>query len=95
MLPLRGTLAIIILLTQNDLVSPSKVYFSLIVSYGRFGFNSSGAVPAIDIALDYVKRNQILPNYELAYERAADSEVGTQISMVTYLYSVAIKFTIC
>ena len=34
--------------------SATPVYFSLIVSYGEFGFNSSGGIPAVDIALDYI-----------------------------------------
>ena len=59
------------------MASSGNVYFSLIVSYGEFGFNSSGAIPAVDIALDYVKRNQILPNYNLTYESARNSMVGS------------------
>ena len=43
---------------RND---PKPVYFSLIISNGEKGFNSSGAVPAIDLALETVQRHQLLP----------------------------------
>ena len=81
------TLAItIILLTRWYLVSASsKIHFSFIVSCGEFGFNSSGAIPAVDIALDYVKRNQILPNYTLTYERIGDSKVSNLATCIHYL----------
>ena len=63
--------------TQTCLAgSPVKVYFSLIVSYGEFVFNSSGAIPAANVALEYINRSQILPGYELTYERARNSQVG-------------------
>lgn len=67
--------------TQTCLASsPDKVYFSLIVSYGEFGFNSSGAIPAVNVALEYINRSQILPGYELTYERARNSQVQLRIS---------------
>ena len=52
------------------------VYFSLIVSYGEFGFDSSGGIPAVNISLKYIDRNQILPGYQLMYERVLNSKVG-------------------
>lgn len=55
--------------------STTPVYFSLIVSYGEFGFNSSGGIPAVDIALDYINRNQLLPEYELCYKTMRNSKV--------------------
>ena len=55
--------------------SATPVYFSLIVSYGEFGFNSSGGIPAVDIALDYINRSQLLPAYELRYKTARNSKV--------------------
>ena len=59
-----------------DSSSNVPVYFSLVVSYGEYGFNSSGAIPAVNIALDYVNRTQILPGYELTYETVRDSKVS-------------------
>ena len=49
--------------------------FSLIVSYGQFGFNSSSNIPAIDLALEHINTTGILGEYELQYYRAKDSKV--------------------
>lgn len=56
--------------------APKPVYFSLIVSYGEFGFDSSGGIPSVDIALNYINRSQILPGYQLMYEKPRNSKVG-------------------
>ena len=49
----------------------------LITSYGRFGYNSSGTLPAADIALETINnRTDILPGYKLVYGVARDSEVS-------------------
>jgi len=68
------------LLAHLDAVRSSDqkpvVYFSLIVSYGEFGFDSSGGIPAVNISLNYIHRNQILPGYQLMYERVLNSKVG-------------------
>lgn len=70
--------AITLILARSILAGPSNnVYFSLIVSNGEFGYNSTGAIPAVDIALEYVKSNQILPDYNLMYERVGNSKVGS------------------
>ena len=46
-------------------------------SFGRFGLNSSGAVPAADIALEAINANpNILAGYNLVYDRVRDSEVS-------------------
>ena len=47
-----------------------------ITSFGQFGFNSSGAVPAADIALEDINSNpDILPGYNLVYDQVRDSQV--------------------
>ena len=51
--------------------------FMFITSFGRFGLNSSGAIPAADIALEAINANpNILPGYNLVYDRVRDSEVS-------------------
>ena len=61
----------------EEIQSAKLVYFSLIVSYGEFGFNSSGAIPSIDIALRYVNnKSELLPEYELRYNTVRNSKVG-------------------
>ena len=52
-----------------------SVYFSLIVSRGEYGYDSSGVIPAIDIALDQIEDQQILRNYSLTYATAQNSKV--------------------
>ena len=50
--------------------------FMLIASFGQFGFNSSGAIPAADVALDDINRNgSMLPGYRLVYDKARNSQV--------------------
>ena len=54
---------------------PVCVYFSLIVSGGENGFRSTGVIPAIDIALEEIERQQILPGYNLTYDKYQNSKV--------------------
>ena len=48
--------------------------FSLIVSYGRYGYNSSPSIPAIELALEHINSSGVLLDYELQYT-VKDSEV--------------------
>ena len=54
----------------------NEVYFSLIISRGEHGYNSSGVIPAIDIALEMIEQSQLLRNYSLTYVTAQNSKVG-------------------
>lgn len=58
--------------TENE---TQPVYFSLIFSGGENGYNSSLAIPAIDIALEQIELNQLLPGYKLTYVTAQNSKV--------------------
>ena len=50
--------------------------FMLITSYGLYGFNSSGTLPAADIALEIINnRSDLLPGYRLTYDTVRNSEV--------------------
>ena len=53
----------------------TPLYFSLILSFGRYGFNSSGTIPAMEIALERVDEMKILPSYKLKNSPVRDSEV--------------------
>ena len=65
----------------------TSVYFSLILSGGEYGFRSWDAIPAIDIALEAIKDNQLLPAYNFAYKDERNSKVkGT----VTITHDIAI-----
>lgn len=57
------------------------VYFSLIVSGGENGYRSSGAIPAVHIALEEIERHQLLPGYNLTYVKAQNSKVPMQTCM--------------
>ena len=51
--------------------------FMFITSSGRFGLNSYGAIPAAEIALDAINAApNLLPGYDLVYDRVRDSEVS-------------------
>ena len=59
---------------------PAPVYFSFIYSGGGAGgFDSSGVIPAVDIALEEIERNNLLPGYNLTYDQAVDSQVWLAI----------------
>ena len=51
------------------------VYFSLIYSGGENGFNSTGGIPALDIALEAVRNQQLLEGYDLTYDTPRNSKV--------------------
>ena len=61
----------------------------LITSFGEFGFNSSGAIPAADVALDDINRNSsMLPGYRLVYDKPRNSQViqTVHVCMCEILY---------
>ena len=50
--------------------------FMFVTSFGQFGFNASGVVPAADIALEDINNNpNILRGYNLVYDQVRDSQV--------------------
>ena len=69
--------------TEND---TNSVYFSLILSGGEYGFRSSDAIPAIDIALEAIKDNQLLPAYNFAYEDERNSKVKGTVLYYAHSY---------
>ena len=57
--------------------SKRNLTFIFITSFGEFGLNSSGAIPAADIALETINDNpNILPGYNLVYDQVSDSGVS-------------------
>ena len=53
-----------------------EITFMLITSFGRFGYNSSGTLPAADLALEMINNDtNLLPGYRLVYDTVRDSEV--------------------
>lgn len=68
----------ILMLSKSTLVKCNQnLTFMFVTSFGRFGLNSSGAIPAADIALEAINAHpNILPGYDLVYDRIRDSEVS-------------------
>ena len=57
-------------------VQSANLTFMFITSFGQFGLNSSGVVPAADMAIrDINSRSGLLPGYRLMYDSARDSQV--------------------
>ena len=47
----------------------TNLTFMLIISYGEFGFNSSGGLPAAEMALEDINSDpHMLPGYNLVYD---------------------------
>ena len=84
---LFNLLLILYLLTAGGKCSestPHNLTFMFITSFGQFGFNSSGALPAADIALEDINSDQnILPGYNLHYDEVRDSQVICGIIITT------------
>ena len=53
------------------------IYFGHITSFGKSGFNSSAAIPAVDLAMEHINNNtSILPGYKLMSTPVMDSGVS-------------------
>lgn len=65
-------------LACSQAVSDRNLTFMLITSFGEFGFDSSGAIPAADLALEDIYRNSsMLPGYRLVYDKPRNSQVAS------------------
>ena len=73
------TVSFLSLQVQDVLSTDKPVYFSLIVSYGEYGYNSSGGIPAINIALERIRARNILPGYNLTYKVERNSQVALSL----------------
>lgn len=57
----------------------TPLYFSFITSFGQFGYNASGVVPAVDLALEQINnRSDLLAGYKLGYLRLQDSKASAE-----------------
>ena len=62
------------LITNN---TNKNLTFMLVTSWGGFGYNSSGTLPAAEIALRNINsRPDLLPGYNLVYDKIRDSKVS-------------------
>lgn len=70
-------LVILLTLGVSARAQEHNLTYMLVTSFGQFGFNSSGIVPAADLALENINNDpNILQGYELVYDEVRDSQVG-------------------
>ena len=67
-------LCLLALLRNSEEVEQLNILF--VVSFGQSGFNSSGVIPAADIALEDINNAGVLSGYRLTYDRVRDSQVS-------------------
>ena len=71
----------------------TNLTFMMIASYGQYGFNSSGALPAVDMALEAINNDPYtLSGYNLMYDKIRDSMVSKLASLgkiITGIHKVA------
>ncbi len=93
LLKLLLSLAII----QTIACADKPIRFSVILSFGKYGFNSSGAVPSFDLALERVAATQVLPGFRLYYDTVWDSEVSLYIygRMESKAHDIITWSTVC
>ena len=62
--------------------------FMFVTSFGELGFNSSGAVPGVDVALEGIRnRTDMLPGYNLVYNKVRDSKVlKSMFVIIVYMH---------
>lgn len=73
---------------EGKVAAEQNLTFMLITSFGEFGFNSSGAIPAADLALDDINaRADLLPGYRLVYDKPRNS----QVRLAIYVYRAACR----
>ena len=71
---------------EGQLISENaNLTFMLIISYGEFGFNSSGGLPAAEMALEDINSDpDMLPGYNLVYDRIRNSQVVFHHDLCTH-----------
>ena len=63
--------------------------FMMIASYGQHGFNSSGALPAVDMALEDINSDpDILSGYNLTYDKVRDSMVSISFMCLSIIINI-------
>ena len=73
---LRLTIVLLACAGIEMVLAEHNLTIMLITSFGEFGFDSSGAIPAADVALDDINgNNSMLPGYKLVYDEPRNSQV--------------------
>ena len=87
----KAALLSLLLIPWCVVTAQTSLYFSLILSFGEYGFNSSGTIPAMEIALERVDEMQILPGYKLENSPVRDSEVSEILTSKCVIMLMSIK----
>ena len=78
-----GVITLALLVLVSGVCSQQNLTFMFINSFGQFGFNSSGAIPAAEMAVEDINSNSnILPGYSLGYDKVRDSRVSAEIILL-------------
>ena len=68
---------LLVLQCDANTESVHDINILFVVSFGQSGFNSSGVIPAAEIALKDINNDpNMLPGYKLTYDRVRDSQVS-------------------
>ena len=76
LLLLLTSLCVLVSATDNK-----NLTFMLVTSWGGFGYNSSGTLPAAEIALSNINSPDLLPGYDLVHDEVRDSKVSRSCSL--------------
>ena len=87
----KAALLSLLLIPWGVAAAQTPLYFSLILSFGKYGFNSSGTIPAVEIALERVDEMQILPGYKLENSPVRDSKVSEILTSKCVIMLMSIK----
>ena len=70
-------LSLVTLVSFGHATGVIPLHFSFIASLGHLGFNASGVVPAVNLALEHINaRPDLLAGYEFGYISVKDAEVS-------------------
>ena len=73
----RLYIVLLLMLEVCSAMTQHNLTFMLVTSFGQFGFNSSGIIPAADLALEDINNDSsILQGYKLMYDKVRDSQVS-------------------
>ena len=71
----------LLLISPTMATKTKNIYFGHITSFGESGYNSSGAIPAVELAVEHINNNtSILPGYTLVSTPVMDSGVSTYMN---------------
>ena len=83
----------ITIISLRESLGKHNLTFMFVTSFGQFGFNASGVVPAADIALEDINDDpNVLSEYHLMYDEVRDSQVSSLFKQVRYCHQVLLLF---